>query len=95
MKPLTSNDYRIKDSFSFTKEFLDFDASCLMASFDIKSFFTNISLTETLNVWVQNLYRNKTYINNLTESSFYKLLKIPCLNHFLYLMGNFMKNVMA
>ena len=37
LKPLTSNDYTIKDSFSLAKEVLDFDASCFMASFDIKS----------------------------------------------------------
>ena len=37
LKPLTSNDYIIKDSFSFTKEVLDFDGSCFVASFDIKS----------------------------------------------------------
>ena len=42
LKPLTSNDYTIKDSFSFVKEVLDFDASCFIASFDIKSLFTNI-----------------------------------------------------
>ena len=29
LKPLTSNDYKMKDSFSFAKEVLDFDASCL------------------------------------------------------------------
>ena len=70
LKPLTSNDYTVKDSFSFTKEVLDFDASCFMTSFDIKSLFTNIPLTETLNLCVQNLYRNQTHVNNLTKSSF-------------------------
>ena len=68
LKPLTSNDYVIKDSFSFTKEVLDFDGSCFVASFDIKSLFTNIPLTETLNLSVQNLCRKQTYVNNLTKS---------------------------
>ena len=72
LKPLTSNDYTIKDSYCFAKEVLDFDASCFMASFNIKSLFTNILLTETLNLCVQNLYKNQTHINNLTKSSFYK-----------------------
>ena len=48
LKPLTSNYYTIKDSFSLAKEVLDFDASCFMASFDIKSLFTNIPLAEYL-----------------------------------------------
>ena len=47
-----------------------------MASFEIKSLFTNIPLTETLNICVQNLYRNQAHVNNFTKSSFYKLLKI-------------------
>ena len=48
LKPLTSIDYTIKDPFSYATEVLDFDASCFMASFDIKSLFTNIPPTETV-----------------------------------------------
>ena len=62
------------------KKFLEFDASLFMASFDIKSFFTNIPLTEMLNLWIQN---------------FITYLKLPCLNHFLYLKEKFMSHVMA
>ena len=87
LKPLTSNDYTIKDSFSFAKEVLDFYASCFMASFDIKSLFTNI--TETLNLCVQNLYRNQTHVNNLTKSPFYKLLKITMFESFFIFDGKF------
>ena len=99
MKPLTRNDYAINDSFSFTKEVLgfdascfmaakevlDFDASCFMASFHIKSIFTKIPLTETLNLCVQNLYRNQAHVNNLTKSSFYKLLKFTMFESFFYI----------
>ena len=53
-----------------------------MASFDIKSLFTNIPLTETLNLCVQNLYRNQTHVGNLTQSSFYSLLKITMFESF-------------
>ena len=89
------NDYKIKGSFSFAKEVLDFDASCFIASFDIKSLFTNIPQTETLNLCVQNLYRNQTHVNNFTKVHFKSCLRLLCLNHFLYLMENFMNNVMA
>ena len=54
-----------------------------MASFDIKSLFTNIPLTEMLNLWVQNLYRNQAHVGNLTQSSFYSLLKITMFQSFL------------
>ena len=74
LKPLTKE--------VFAKEVLDFDASCFMTSFDIKSLFTNIPLTETLNLCVQNLYRNQTHVNNLTKNSFYKVLKITMFESF-------------
>ena len=89
LKPLTSNDYTIKNSLSFAKEVLDFDASCFMASFDIKSLFTNIALTETLNLCVQNLYRSETHVSKLTKISFYKLLKITMFESFFIFDGNF------
>ena len=60
-----------------------------MASFDIKSLFTNIPLTETLNLCVQNLYKNQTHVNNLNESSFYKLLKITMFGSFFIFDGKF------
>ena len=89
LKPLTSNDYRIKDSFSFAKEVRDFDASCFMASFDTKSLFTNILLTKTSNFCMQNLYRNQTHVNTLTKISFYKLLKITMFESFFVFDGKF------
>ena len=60
-----------------------------MASFDIKSLFTNIPLTETLNLCIQNLYRNQAHVNNLTKSSFYKLLKITMFESFFIFDGKF------
>ena len=51
--------------------------------------FTNIPLTETLNLCVQNLYRNQTHVNNLTKSSFYKLLKITMFESFFIFDGKF------
>ena len=89
LKPLTNNDYTIKDSFSFAKKVLEFNASLFMASLDIKSLFTNIPLTETLNLCVQNLYRNQTHVGNLTQSSFYSLLKITMFESFFIFDGKF------
>ena len=36
LKPLINNEYKIKTSFSFAKEVLEFHASLFMVSFDIK-----------------------------------------------------------
>ena len=47
-----------------------------------KSLFTNIPLTESLNLCIQNLYGNQTHVNNLTQSSSYKLVKITMFESF-------------
>ena len=55
----------------------------------MKSLFTNIPLTETLNLCVQNLYRDQAHVKNLTKSSFYKLLKITVFQSFFVFGGKF------
>ena len=89
LKPLTNIDYLTKDSSSFVEQVLDFDTSCFMASFDIKSLFTNIPLRETLNLCLQNLYRNQARVKNLTKSSFYKLVKITMFESIFIFDGKF------
>ena len=79
----------MKGSFSFVKEVLEFDASLFMASFDKKSLFTNIPLTEMLNLCVQNLYKNQAHVGNLTQRSFYSLLKITMFESFFIFDGKF------
>ena len=88
LKPVTNDEYTIKDSSWFTKEFLEFDASLFLASFNIKSLFTNIPLTKTLNFCVQNLYRNQTHVGNFTQSSFYSCLKTTIVESFFIFDGN-------
>ena len=48
LKPITPNEYTIKDSFTFAEELQSFDSKLVMASFDIKLLFTNIALQETI-----------------------------------------------
>ena len=55
LKPITTNEYTIKD---FAKEVEEFDPNLIMASSDVKLLFTNISLTETIELFVENLYKN-------------------------------------
>ena len=64
LKPKTTNEYPIKDSFSFAEEFEEFDLNLVMASFDVKSLFASIPLTETIGLCVKNLFRNYTNIDN-------------------------------
>ena len=76
LKPITTNEYTIRDSFSFAKEVEEFDPNIIIASFDIKSLFTNLPLTESIGLCVENLYGNHTHIDSLSKSSFRKFLEM-------------------
>ena len=42
LTPITLNEYKVKDSFLFAEELLNYDSNLIMASFDVESRFTNI-----------------------------------------------------
>ena len=74
LEPLTTNEYTIKDSFTFAEELQSFDSKLVMASFDIESLFTNIPLQETIDLCVENLFKDRTRVDNLSKDSFRELL---------------------
>ena len=80
LEPLTTNEYTVKDSFTFGLELQSFDSILVMISFDIESLFTNIPLQETIDLCVENLFKDKTHVDNLSKDSVGCLLG-PCLNH--------------
>ena len=45
-----------------------------MASFDTESLFTNIPLQETIDLCVENLFQDRTHVDNLSKDSFRELL---------------------
>lgn len=66
LAPITMSEYCVKDSFSFAKEVVDLNfTDCIMASFDVKSLFTNIPLIETIDICTNNLFinENETILN--------------------------------
>ena len=74
LEPLTTNEYTIKDSFTFAEELHSFDSKLVMASFGLESPFTNIPLQETIDLWVENLFQDRTHVDNLSKDSFRELL---------------------
>ena len=74
LEPLTTNEYTIKDSFTFSEKLQSFDSKLVMVSFDIESLFTNIPLQETINLCVENLFQDMTHVDNLLKDSFRELL---------------------
>ena len=74
LEPLTTNEYTIMDSFTFAEELQSFDSKLVMVGFDIESLFTNISLQETIDLCVENLFQDTTHVDNLSKDSFRELL---------------------
>ena len=75
LKPIATNEYTIKHSFSFGKKVEEFNHNLVMANFDVKSLFTKIPFTETIVLCVENLYRNGTHIYIFFYISIYTLNK--------------------
>ena len=85
LKPLASNEYTVKDSFTFVNDVLSVPSIPFMCSFDIVSLFTNIPIDETINICLDELYKNSDSVNNLSREQFRKLLNY-CVkqNHFMF-----------
>ena len=79
LSPITTNEYTINDSFGFAKEICSKNfGPCVMASFDVKSLFTNIPLKETVQICVNSLFNNDYYTNGFSRQQFHKLLSLSC-----------------
>ena len=50
----------------------------ILASFDIKSLFTNIPLSETIDICTDELFANSDNVQNLSKIQFKKLLTLAC-----------------
>ena len=56
LRPLTTNEFTVRDSFHFAKEISGIPCeNKVMASLDVESLFTNIPLDETIQICVENL----------------------------------------
>ena len=64
----------MKDFITFAEELKSFDCKLVMASFDIESLFTNIPLQETIDLCVENLFKDRIHVDNLSKDSFRELL---------------------
>ena len=68
LEPLTTNKYRVKDSFNFATEIVEQDSRNFMSRLDIDSLFTNIPLEETIEICTNNLFKNSNIVHGLKKS---------------------------
>ena len=74
LKPIASNKYTVKDSFSFTNELLSISSVTFMCSFDVVSLFTNIPIDKTIDICLNKLFQDCNSVHSLTWDQFQKLL---------------------
>ena len=74
LEPLTTNEYTIKYSFTFAEELQSFDSKLVMTSFDIEPLFINSTLKEAIDLCIENLFKDRTHVDNLLKDSFRELL---------------------
>ena len=76
LKPLTTNDYTLKDTFEFSREILNRNPYPFMACFNVGSLFTNIPLNETINIIIEKLVSENETVHNLNKDQFKYLLTL-------------------
>jgi len=79
LAPLASSEYTVSDVFSFTKEIQersDFERT-LMVSLDIESLFTNVPVSETIDIILRKLFPNDSDMyQGFNRNDFSSLLKL-------------------
>ena len=73
LEPLTTDQYTIKDSFTFAEVIQSFVSKLVIVSFDMESLITNIPLQETIDLCVENLFKDKAHVDNLLKDFFHEL----------------------
>ena len=66
LSPITKNSYTVNDSFSFAEEIVNVpNKNYVMASFDVKSLFTNIPIIETCKIILHTFFpeADSMYLN--------------------------------
>ena len=84
LKPLTQNEYVLKDSFeaanrirtNVTEEL--YEEGYVLVSFDVKSLFTNVPLKKTLDVILDRVYNQQLITTKLKKRTLKKLILDTC-----------------
>ena len=88
---VTNNQFTLQDSFKFAEEVRKQDKQFIMASYDVDSLFTNIPLDETINICINELFKDKSKkkVNGLSKAQIKELLKLATKQSFFMFNNNF------
>ena len=85
LKPVTSNEFTIKDCFHFAEEIIDQQPDFFMGSLDVDSLLTNIPLEDTMELCTNELFKEPETVEGLSKFEFKELLFLATKNlHFIF-----------
>ena len=95
LNPFTSNEYTVANSYKFVEEISKMKDSkdLFMASFDVESLFTNIPLNETIEIAIEHLFKNQSYVKGMDKKEFRKLLELSVKNSYFLFDGKHYEQV--
>ena len=89
VKPFTTNEFTVKDTFHFVSLLDTKDHRLIMASLDVKSLFTNIPLEETIDLLTDKVFENKVKVKGISKRDFKRLLEISTKGTVFYFNGKY------
>jgi hypothetical protein len=93
LKPLETNEYVVKDSFAFATEVRKFNPILTMASMDIESLFTNLPLTETIDICCDELFKSADTVSGMNKREFKRLLELATKEMVFLFNGQYYKQI--
>ena len=89
IQPFTSNEYTVKDTFHFVSMLDGKDHRLIMASLDVESLFTNIPLSETIDIVTKKVFGRKRKVKGISRSDFRRLLEMSTEGTVFYYNGHY------
>ena len=90
-----SNEHSFEDSFDFAKETLQQKSDCFMASLDLTSLFTDITLDETINISLNGSFKKSNVFQILIEPVLRNLCSLLHKSRFSFLIKLFINSQMV
>ena len=76
LKPLTTNEFTVKDYFHFAEEIVDQQHDLFMGTLDIDSLFTNIPLEEIIEICTNELFKESETVEGLSKTECKEFLSL-------------------
>ena len=83
IEPFTYNEFTVKNSSEFYKSIISLNSSNttgFMVSYDINSLYTNVPVSETVNILCNNIFSSQQFFHGFDVESFKQLLQLTVSN---------------